>query len=84
MGGIAWGLHGMLLGIDQTWEQLATKTSGIADFGGIRPDYLLGWSLFEVFALLGFVSYAAIYSALAYMTFGCQWPDKDMTDNGVF
>ena len=83
MGGIAWGLDGMLRGLDRAWERLEVKTSGIPDFGGTNLDYMLGFSLYEIFALLGFISYAAIYSALAYMTFCYKWPENDIEDDAL-
>ncbi len=77
MGAVAWGLHALLLGTDRAWTRLGEKATRISDFGGDRPAYLQGLSLYEVSAALGLVAFVSIYLALAYMTFVYRWPTKD-------
>ena len=76
MGSITWGLHALLLGTDRAWSKLATTATDIPNFGDQRPEYLYGLSLYEASAALGVVAFAAIYMALAYMTFLYRWPDQ--------
>ncbi len=73
MGAITWGLHELLLSTDRAWAKLGETATGITDFGGLRPPYLGGWSLYEASAGLGLASFASIYLALAYMTFFYRW-----------
>lgn len=73
MGAITWGLHELLLSTDRAWAKLETTTTEIADFGGSRPPYLAGLSLYEASAGLGFIAFAGIYLALGYMTFVYRW-----------
>lgn len=73
MGAIAWGLHELLLSTDRAWAKLDVTVTEIADFGGFRPPFLGGLSLYEASAGLGFVAFAGIYLALAYMTFVYRW-----------
>ncbi len=72
---LTWGLHALLLGTDQAWARLASPSTGILTFGGARPDYLHGLTLYEGGALLGLLSFAGIYAALAYLTFWYDWSD---------
>ena len=73
MGTVAWGLHELLLGTDRAWAKLSGTVTEIPHFGGQRPEFLYGLSLYEVSAALGFVAFAAIYLALAYLTFVYEW-----------
>ena len=73
MGAITWGLHELLLSTDRAWSKLATTATEIPNFGGTRPEYLLGFTIYEASAALGFLAFAGIYLALVYMTFGYRW-----------
>jgi hypothetical protein len=73
MGTLTWGLHELLLGTDRSWAKLPVNSMGIASFGGERPEYLFGLTLYEAGTSLGFVAFGAIYIALAYLTFGYRW-----------
>jgi hypothetical protein len=75
MGTLTWGLHALLLGSDRAWMKLTSTATEIPSFGGQRPDFLYGLSLYEISAALGFVAFCTIYAALAYMTFLYRWPD---------
>lgn len=75
MGILTWGLHALLLGTDRAWAQLGASSTAITSFGGERPEYLFGLSLYEFGAGLGAVAFGAIYLALAYLTFLYRWPD---------
>lgn len=68
-------MGGMLVGTDRAWAKVEIKSSEIPNFGGWRPDFLMGLSLYEIGALLGFISFTTIYVALAYMTFFYKWPE---------
>jgi hypothetical protein len=75
MGIVTWGLHALLLGTDVAWTRLPDPSTGIASFGGARPSYLGGLSLYECGALLGIVAFSGIYAVLAFMTFAYRWSD---------
>ncbi len=75
MGAITWGLHALLLGTDRAWSKLSRTATDIPNFGDQRPEYLYGLSLYEASAALGVIAFAAIYLALAYMTFLYRWSD---------
>jgi hypothetical protein len=77
MGFLTWGMHELLLGTDRAWTKLTQNATGIPSFGDDRPDYLLGLSLYQFGALIGFVAFVAIYLALAYLTFLYRWRDGD-------
>lgn len=77
MGALTWGLHALLLGSDRAWMKLKSTATEIPNFGGQRPDFLHGLSLYELSAALGFIAFGAIYLALAYMTFVYRWPHRD-------
>jgi hypothetical protein len=77
MGTLTWGLHELLLGTDRAWAKLPNNAMGVATFGGERPDYLFGLTLYQSGALLGFVAFGAIYLALAYLTFGYKWLEAE-------
>ena len=74
MGVIGWGIHEMMLGGDRAWAKLASHSTEIANFGGERPEYLYGLSLYEAGTSLGFVAFGLIYLALFYLTFLYRWP----------
>ena len=76
MGAITWGLHELLLATDRAWAKLPSTATEIANFGGMRPEILQGFTLYEASAALGFLAFAGIYLALAYMTFGYRWQDE--------
>lgn len=77
MGAITLGLHELLLSTDKAWATLDNPVSGISDFGGTRPDILLGLSIYEASAALGFAAFIGIYLALAHMTFIYKWQPKE-------
>ena len=76
MGAITWGRHELLLATDRAWAKLPSTATEIANFGGMRPEILQGFTLYEASAALGFLAFAGIYLALAYMTFGYRWQDE--------
>lgn len=73
MGVIGWGIHEMMLGVDRAWAKLASRSTEIPNFGGERPEYLHGLSLYEAGTGLGFVAFGLIYLALFYLTFIYRW-----------
>lgn len=73
MGAMTWGLHELLLSTDRAWAKLDTTATGIPSFGGERPAFLGGLSIYEASAGLGLIAFGAIYLALAYMTFLFRW-----------
>jgi hypothetical protein len=75
MGYLAWGLHELMLGTERSWAKLATNTTEVATFGGERPDWLPGLTLYQAGALLGLGAFVAIYIALGYLTFIYRWDD---------
>jgi hypothetical protein len=80
MGTLTWGLHELLLGTDRSWSKLAANTMEVATFGGERPEYLFGLTLYQAGALLGAIAFGAIYLALAYLTFAYRWPNAGISD----
>lgn len=76
MGAITWGIHELLLSTDRAWTKLTETATGISDFGGYRPPFLGGLSLYEASVGLGAISFIGIYFALAYMTFCYRWKTK--------
>lgn len=74
MGAMTWGLNDLLVGTDHAWAKLATRASDIPDFGGRRPEWLYGLTLYEASAAIGAFAFGAIYLALAYLTFVYTWP----------
>jgi hypothetical protein len=80
MGVLTWGLHEMLLGSDRAWAKLGANTVDIATFGGERPDYLHGLTLYQGGALLGLAAFVAIYFALGYLTFFYRWEEAETSD----
>jgi hypothetical protein len=80
MGFLTWGLHELMLGTDRAWAKLPQNSMGIASFGGERPDYLFGLTLYQFGAFIGFVAFVAIYLALGYLTYLYRWePAEDTT-----
>jgi len=79
MGFLTWGLHELMLGTDRAWSKLAQNAMEIASFGGERPDYLFGLTLYQFGALIGFAAFAAIYLVLSYLTFAYRWSGPDDT-----
>ncbi len=77
MGFVMWGIHELLLGTDRAWLKLGKTASEFATFGGERPDYLHGLTLYQGGALLGLFAFVAIYAALGYLTFWYRWGDAD-------
>ncbi len=75
MGALTGGLNGLLLGTERAWLKLPATSVEIASFGGERPDFLLGLSLYEASAVLGGAAFGAIYVALFYLTFFYRWSD---------
>ncbi|MFA5952685.1 MAG: hypothetical protein WC807_20690 [Hyphomicrobium sp.] len=74
MGALTAGVHELLLGNDRAWSKLGKNSVEIASFGGERPEYLQGLTLYEAAAGLGLAAFAAIYLALAFLTFIYRWP----------
>jgi hypothetical protein len=77
MGIVMWGIHELLLGTDRAWLKLAKTASEFATFGGEKPDYLHGLTLYQGGALLGLLAFVLIYLALGYLTFWYRWGDAD-------
>ena len=77
MGAMTWGIHDLLTASDRAWAKLETTVTGITDFGGFRPDWLGGLSLFEASVGMGAFAFVGIYLTLAYMTFLYRWPKTD-------
>ncbi len=73
MGVIGWGIHEMMLGVDRAWTKIGSPSSEIPNFGGERPEYLYGLSLYEAGTGLGFIAFGLIYLALFYLTFLYRW-----------
>ena len=74
MGALTAGLNDLLLGSENAWSKLGSTATGITGFGSERPDWLYGLSLYEASTVLGGLAFAAIYLALAYLTFIYRWP----------
>ncbi len=73
LGVVAFGVHGILVGMDAAWRGLPATASGITSVGGERPAWLGGLSVYEAAVLLGFAVFALVYLALAYVTFIYRW-----------
>ena len=73
MGGLTWGVHELMLGTDRAWHTLSNNSVGIPSFGGERPEYLHGLTLYETAVLLGAGAFGLIYLALGYLTFLHRW-----------
>ena len=76
MGVLTGGLNALLIGTERAWSKLGSTSVEIASFGGERPDFLHGLSLYEASALLGGVAFFAIYLALFFFTFFYRWGDN--------
>jgi len=74
MGALTAGIHELLLGNGRAWSKLGKNSVEIASFGGERPEFLQGLTLYEAAAGLGFAAFAAIYLALGFLTFVYRWP----------
>jgi hypothetical protein len=76
MGIVMWGIHELLLGTDRAWFKLSKTATEFATFGGERPDYLQGLTIYQGGALLGLAAFVLIYVALGYLTFWYRWEDE--------
>lgn len=76
LGVIAFGVHGILTGMDAAWREMPVTSTGIVSFGGERPASLGGFSIYEAAVLLGFSVFGLVYLALAYLTFLFRWPER--------
>lgn len=76
LGALSAGVHGLLLGTETAWAKLASTATGIPSFGGERPDWLYGLTLYEGAAALGGLAFLAIYLALFVLTFVYRWPER--------
>lgn len=74
LGVVALGLLGILVGADDAWRELTNTATGVTSLGGERPAFLLGISVYEGGALLGFAAFGLLYLALLYLTFFFRWP----------
>lgn len=74
MGALTWGLNDLLVGTNRAWSALPSHATGVPSFGDERPALLFGLTLYEASAGLGGAAFAAIYAALAYLTFAYRWP----------
>jgi hypothetical protein len=77
MGGLTWGVHELMLGTDRAWHALSNNSVGISSFGGERPEFLHGLTLYETAVLLGAGAFGLIYFALGYLTFFHRWRDAE-------
>jgi hypothetical protein len=73
MGGLTMGVNDLLLGTERAWKALGQNSIGVSSFGGETPAYLYGFTLYEAAALIGAIAFAAIFLALAYLTFIHRW-----------
>ena len=76
MGFLSWGMHELMLGTDRSWGKLVKPTTEVVTFGGERPEWLQGLTLYQAGALLGFSAFAALYIALGYLTFFYRWEEE--------
>lgn len=77
LGVVAYGVHGMLTGMDVAWRALPETASGIVSFGGERPAVLGGFSIYETAVILGFGVFGLVYMALAWLTFLYRWAAQE-------
>ena len=75
MGALMWGLNVLLLKSDEAWAKLGKTLINLDSFGGERPEFLLGLSIYQASAALGTAAFASLYLALAFLTFFYRWPD---------
>jgi hypothetical protein len=79
MGVLTGGLNALLVGTERAWSKLSETSVGITSFGGERPDFLYGLSLYEASAALGCIAFVAIYLALFFFTFFYRWAGDSET-----
>src|SRR5262245_59693268 len=79
MGVVTWGVHELLQGSNNAWSKLPRTSMDALNFGYIRPEILMGLSIYEAGALLGLIAFVAIYAALGYLTFFYKWNDAEVT-----
>lgn len=70
-------MNDLLLGTERAWKALGQNSIGVSSFGGETPEYLHGFALYETAALIGAGAFAAIFLALAYLTFFHRWQDTE-------
>lgn len=75
LGGVALGLHHLLLGTERAWQKLGENSMGLSGFGDLRPQWAFGLSLYEVSAIIGAAAFGLIYLALMVLTFLYSWRD---------
>ena len=78
MGVMSAGLNDLLLATETAWGKLAKTATGLPGFGNARPDYLMGFTMYDAAAILGTVTFGAIYLALFYLTFFYRWQSDGM------
>ncbi len=75
MGALIVGLNVLLMKSDEAWAKLGKTLINLDSFGGERPSFLLGLSIYQASAGLGTAAFVALYVALAYLTFFYRWPE---------
>ncbi|MEQ1652103.1 MAG: hypothetical protein ABL897_06430 [Hyphomicrobium sp.] len=75
MGAMTTGLNGLLLATETAWSKLSKTATELPGFGSDRPDFLIGFTMYEAAAVLGTLTFGAIYVALFYLTFFYGWGD---------
>lgn len=75
LGIVGLGLLGILFGADVAWREIGETATGVRSLGGERPAFLLGFSVYEAGAALGFAAFGLLYLALGFMTFFYRWPE---------
>lgn len=78
MGVMSAGLNGILLATETAWSKLPKTATGLTGFGNAQPDFLMGLTMYEAGALLGTLTFGAIYLALAYLTFFYSWENSGL------
>lgn len=76
LGVVAYGVHGILTGMDVAWRALPETSTGIRSFGGETAPFLGGLTVYETAVILGFGVFALVYLALAHLTFVYRWAAK--------
>ncbi len=59
----------------RAWAKLGRTMIDLDSFGGERPSFLMGFTIYEASALLGAAAFTALYLALAFLTFLYSWPE---------
>lgn len=77
MGALMWGLNVLLLKTNDAWAKLGRTMLELESFGGERPAFLMGFTIYDASALLGAAAFTALYLALAFLTFFYRWPEED-------